>query len=765
MGEVYNLVIMSQWSRTTSRIASPRPDVRRLHQPWAKTSARGATVLLALALSGGPLLASSAPWWNRRWSWRRQVVVSPPQTNLGGDEAAWVELYLNGACKPGGPSIRVTTDKGKPVKHFVMQTGPGDFARVCFALAGRTTKYFIYYGNSEAEAPNDDWRPQRGVLLEGWRYRGGAIASFNLTQQTFRKAGEVTGRTFVPNVFLGHNPFGVPSHYCHKYTGWLVCPKSGQYTFATTSKDASFLLIDDKRVVQWEGRHGAVPDARRADRATLSQGMHKLTYYHVSTGANGRAVAAWQPPGAGRPVVIPPSAFAPVARAACGELDQHATKVQADFTITGPHETFLKNRYTFRYVFEARLTGVRSSGVQYGWDFGDGVTGEGSKVDHVYLTPGLRTVTLKATRGSRQFPIANRLFVNRDWNRVTQPKLEPAKVHAAIVSRYPFEKMSPTDLSSAVWLLNRGKQGQACLAAVEAMPARIKHVTPGLVIRALPEVYDLMVTDLKQPERAARWLETIEGQADDVKLKAAAGTMAGRTYLTELGNLEQAEKCLERVVRECGERTRSPDIRRARLGLGDVYLRTGRYRRARQAIEEAGVVGERQRRNLRVGSYARAVDDFIRRREFKTAAEYLDRWEWEYPLEKLTGYSTLLRAQLYHRQGHYAKLTRLVTSFPMVVIVGDKPTDPVDVVYLTIDPKKLPELYKIDPTTGRIQSSSGTAFPPNLYGMDMGLLAVEGCVNLNQKDQARRVLEVLVLLYPDSVLVGQAKEQLKAMAK
>ncbi len=727
-------------------------------------------ILLGTLLAGNVLRGDAARWWDRRWPWRRQVLVQAPRARLDGEEAAWVELPLHGVGRPGGPSIRVTTAAGKPVKHFVMQTGPGDLARVCFALSERSSKYFVYYGNPEAQAPDANWRPRRGVLLEGWAYRGGAIASFPLTQQTFNKAGEPQGRTFVPNVYLGHNPFDVPSHYCHRYTGWLVCPKAGRYAFSTTSKDASFLLVDETMVVQWPGRHPPVADARHIGRIRLDAGLHKLTYYHVSVGPNGRAVAAWQPPGEGRPVVIPPAAFAPIARGTCGDLDRYGTRMQADFTMDGPHEAFVKDRYTYRYIFEARLANVAASGAKFRWDFGDGITAEGARAEHVYLSAGKRVVALTARRGGGQSVLQNQIMVTRDWDQVTQPKLDSIRQQAKIVAGYALANLSPGDLASAVWLLRQGGETQACLAAVDALPARVADVEPKAILRTMPELYDLLITNARGGKsgdqasdlsrRAIRMFQTVETNASDVSVKAEAGVYVGRIHLEELGELEQAEAAFARVLQQYSDRTRSPAIRRARVGLGTVYLSTRRYRRAYEAFEQAGVGGERRKRDVRVGSYARAVEDYIRRKEYTAAAERLDQWEWEYPLEKLRGYSTLLRARLLERQKRYAQVVRLIEGFPMVVLEGEKPTDPVDVIALTDDPGKLSALYKIDPTTGRIQSASGTTFPPNPYGMEMGLLAAGAHVELKQKDQAQRVLRVLIQLYPDSPLIGQAKEEL-----
>lgn len=655
-----------------------------------------------------------------------------------------------------------------------MQTGPGDLVRVCFQLAGGTERYYVYYGKADAEAEQSSWRPQRGVLLEGWRFRGGSIESLKLTQLAIDKAGEVLGRTFVPNVFLGHDPFGPPSHYCHKYTGWLNCLERGRYTFCTTSKDASFLLIDGKVVVQWPGRHGPVADARHSGQIALEPGLHELTYYHVSMGARGRAVAAWQPPGAERPVVIPPKAFAPISQSRLGDLHRYGDPTQADMTITGPHESFVNNHYTFRYVFEARYSGGRARAAQFQWDFGDGAKAVGERVEHVYLSTGLRTVTLTAERGGRPSTIRNRIEVDRDWNRVTERRIEPVKQHAGIVAGYPFEALAPQDLIVAVHLLDRAGHDDKRMQALMALPSRVDQVDQRAVLKTLPEIYDLLVigTDDKrlarlEPEavrRAAELFERIEQRVSAVRAKAAAAELAGRVWLREVGDEDRAEACFRRVVEQYGDRVRDPAIRLARIGLGSVWLRTGRYRQARQAFEQAGEMGERKDRTIRIGSLAQIVEDYIRRTEFKHAAEKLDTWENSYPTERLRGYSTLLRARLYHAQGLHRKVVRLVGGFPLVVVEGDKPTDPVDVIYPTIDPAKLPELYKIDAATGRVQSLTGTAFPPNPYGMEMGLLACDSAIALDDKAWARNLLGVLLQLYPDSTLVDQAKERLKRLS-
>ena len=147
-----------------------------------------------------------------------------------------------------------------------MERGPSDRLRLCFAMLSIAKKYFVYYGNQTSDSADTDWHPQRGLVLTGWKYRGGELSDLATTLEAFGKAEPLQRMKFVPNVFRGHNPFGPTGDTCHKYEGWLICPDTGSYVFATSSDDASFLLIDDDQVVAWPGRHRWRSPTRRRSR-------------------------------------------------------------------------------------------------------------------------------------------------------------------------------------------------------------------------------------------------------------------------------------------------------------------------------------------------------------------------------------------------------------------------------------------------------------------------------------------------------------------
>ena len=51
------------------------------------------------------------------------------------------------------------------------------------------------------------------------------------------------GADFVPNVFYGNNLFGPPARTISRFAGLINIPANGDYGFATSSHEASFLRI------------------------------------------------------------------------------------------------------------------------------------------------------------------------------------------------------------------------------------------------------------------------------------------------------------------------------------------------------------------------------------------------------------------------------------------------------------------------------------------------------------------------------------------
>ena len=611
---------------------------------------------LAGALVAGALAAPAGGqqgWWNYHWSCRRAVTISDvPRAGLPGDEIGVVTMPTGGLIRRDAADVRVTSTTGKLLPHRVLMVGPGDRIRIAFALHARTTKYFVYFGNPKAEKPKDELQIRRGVLLESWGYRGGGISDLRRVQLAFKSAGGLIGRDFVGQVFLGHNPFGPQNRLCNRFTGYLVCRTAGEYLFSTSSRDASFLLIDGKLVVANGGLHPPQRRAAKRGRIRLSKGLHELKVYHVNTRGDPVMVAAWQVPAAGRPWKIPSRAFAQIRRAKPGLIERYGKTLHADFIPDHAGETFMANRYFQRYVFEALFKGRLPGKAQCRWTFGDGLSATGRRCEHVYLRNGPFKVTLTVKAPGRSLERTNTIYISRPWHRVTSSRLDPLADHARIVAAYDFKNADSRDIGLAIALLNRAGQGKAVLRAGDALVKR--EAAPANVLReALPVYADRLAAG--DPARAVAALLKGTEMTKAPAARCVLTVKAGRIALAS-GEADKALAIFGEAIKKYSALTTGRSIRDARVGIGDVWRLRGKYAQALEAYKSAGAArrSSYEKQAVRKGDLARHVEDYIRQGMFHDARDFLDRWEWEFPTDKLDGFSTLLRVRLAMGEKDYA---------------------------------------------------------------------------------------------------------------
>ncbi len=671
-------------------------------------------------LAAGVLLAvspaaSAQAWWNNLWPCRRAVdVPAHKPTRLGGDDIAVVAMPTGGLIKPDGGDIRVATTARTLVPSRVLMVGPGDQVRVAFALRGVGRRFYVYFGNRNPPPVTKPLEIRRGVLLETWLHPGGGIKTLPQVQKVFAKAKRLLGRDFRSNVFLGHNPFGPRSNIASRFTAYLKCPAAGQYNFACSSQDASFLLVDDELVVANGGHHLPQRDIRMRGNVRLDKGLHKLTFYHVNVTGDPIAVAAWQAPGDKRIWPIPAKSFAPVFRAAPGAMEQYGKSMGVDFIPSYGGETFLQNRYYQRWVFRAMTVGNLGRKVDLQWDFGDGQKAASPKAEHVYLMPGEHTVSLSAKTYRGVLTRTNRIFVSRPWDQVAANRLDSVVQHARIVSGYDFAALTAEANAQAILLLERARAGDAVRRAGEAFIAR-GAAPPSLISEVVP-----MIAEAMEPkQRQATFLKAAE-MTRNASVRADMTERAGRVSLIDLGDTQGAMSIFQRVVRQFGALTTGSAIRRAKIGIGDVWRVRGDYEEARKAYTTAGYGPKVNVARLEItkGDYARHVEDYLRKDRFADAAGFMEQWEMDIPLDKLEGYWSLLVVRMQLRQKRYKEASLEART-----------------------------LVKVNPASN--------------YAAQLLLLAAEAYRRLGKDDQAKAALRQLVEKYPESPLVAEAAKALK----
>ncbi|MFP4054853.1 MAG: PA14 domain-containing protein, partial [Phycisphaerae bacterium] len=553
-----------------------------------------------------------------------------------------------------GSDVRVATGDGREVSSRVLMTGPGDKLRVAFAIRPGIKQYYVYFGHDDPPARDEELEIKRGVLMESWEYPGGQANNLKQARAVLKKADKLIGRDIRDRIFIGHNPFGPQAAVVSRFTGWLLCPVDGEYTFSCSSSNASFLLIDGVLLIDNGRWHAPQRDIRKRDRVKLKAGLHKLEFLHVNPWGNPVAVVAWKPPNHRRVTYIPPGAYAPFRQATPGMMEKYGQSIAVDFLPVHAGETFMQNRYYQRYVFQGFGKGraVRASKLK--WDFGDGQTAEGEQVQHVYLSPGLHKVTCTAKTFGREVKRTHKVFVSRPWDRVTENKLDGVKEYAGFVARYDFAKLPARANAEAMLLLDRGGQTAAMLAAGAALLQREK-IPGGAAKLAMPAYVEAMSAAGKELQAAEDLLTAAKASSTpDAAARFMVG--AGRILLNR-GKITDALNVFESAVRKYAPLTTDPAVREARIGIGDVWRAGGHRDKAAAAYDKAGPQPRDRNKKPAVekGDFARHVEAYLLKRKYDDAETYLRRWELAYPMDKLGGYWSRMAVELYLRQKRYAE--------------------------------------------------------------------------------------------------------------
>jgi len=675
-------------------------------------------IVAALAVLAATSAASAVGWWDTKCPYRQPVTFeSFERLGLPGSEVGVVTLFTGGRSAPDGSDVRVATAQGREVPSRVLMTGPGDRLRLAFQVRPQMRTYYVYFGTKEPVAAKK-LDLQRGVLLETWANPGGAAGTVEQARAICAKATKLLGRDFRERVFLGHNPFGPENNVVSVFTGYLICPTDGKYSFASSSQDASFLLVDDKVVVRNGGLHPAQGRVQKTGDVSLRRGLHKLSFYHVCTSGNPIVVAAWRRPGERRFVPIPAEAFAPVREGKPGPVEQHGRGITVSFLPQYKGESFMAGSYFQAYRFEPLIAGRVTSSVEWQWDFGDGDVSASRRGEHVYLLPGEYTVKLTARRTAiGDVEWTNRLFVSRPWGKITQPELDDVSHHGRIVAGYRFETLDTDALGPAIELLARAAQRRALLRAGGALVSR--DSANAQVLAAAVPIYADALVDEGQAKQAVDALVRASKMTQDPAVAAALLVKAGRIALEELGQPEQAMAMFGQVTKKYSALTTAPAIRSAQIGAGDAFRVLGDRDKAAEAYREAKVLHRRGLGKLAFarGDYARHVEEYIRTGNHADAAEFLARWGRAIPSDKLEGYWSLLTVRLAVAQGRHA------------AAAGEAEI-----------------LLLVNPTCQHAPAAL--------------MLAADAYEKLNQGEKAAATLKRIVTKYPESPLARQAAARL-----
>jgi len=634
---------------------------------------RWVSVILVVLSLAGPASGQAGGWWQTAWKARRVLKASIP-AGVEGDEPVGVAKFMtHGHMKSDGSDVRVLAHGREAPSRVLAVTMNGDEATVAFQLEAGVDSYQVYYGNAKAAPAAYPWMITAGLLMEVKKFVGGR-PPMNLAQalSLWQGTPEVMGADFVPNIFFGVNPFGPSDSFQAHYRGWLAVDKPGLYVFATTSSDASFLLIDGKEVVSWPGYHAAAHRARHEGSAELKSGRHQIDYYHVHTGGDPIAVAAWTRPGAAKPEVIPAAAFLPPAHATVQPEQVLDQPVTPDFDVKRS-EAFLDpeaNTFLYRWSFRDLTAGIDRKYYRPAWDFGDGNTANVWTPSHVYLAPGVYTVTYQLKGVERTTTTTQRVLVERDWpQQASAGSIETLEDYYPTVKAYEFRKMPEESLRAAAEMFERLGKWADLERASRTLLFETERVSDAGLFNETERLARLYLDKRRDAKSAVEVYLNGEKRVGPADWKATLAERAGALEVDELSDMDHAREYYRRALDTY--KGAKPETRRhALVGLAEIAVFSGDGKEAERLLREADAIPIRRSEQggaaVRVGSLSRAVEDYIRRNEFTAARDLLDAWEWEYPLDRLAGYSTVLRARLCARRAEFPQAIRFLTSLVQV---------------------------------------------------------------------------------------------------
>lgn len=610
--------------------------------------------LVALLCAGA---SGQTAWWDGDYAARRAVTVYAGDAGVPGDEAAIVTFETAGMAAKDGADIRVVA-RGREVPCRLYGVGPGDTATLAFKVTKEVRDYHIYFANPKAKAPSGGWSPARGLILETRKFNGGDPSNLARMRQIWAASGPFYGAGAVERVWHGYNPFGPNEGFVSRYEGWFVCRVKGTYDFATTSDDASFLVVDGRQIAAWPGWHGPVGDARHHGTAVLDAGVHRLEYLHATGGGTTCAVAAWRAPGADGFEVMPASVFVPLSRAVVGPLELASRRTAADFSWQSAGEALLskeEERYAVRMSFQLRTEGAQTGAVL--WDFGDGQKGRGPAVSHLFLAEGDYNVTMSLGQGANAPSVKNAVRVHRGWERQAAKEIDQIASYMPEVAKYDIEALDAGSAYNLIIIAREGKSAPLARRVALAVAARANDAGPG----RLRSVLD-----------AAREAIGIEGLSkDDALIKGyLAGQKAAKGEAKAVLAQALVDIYLEKgdadAAAAVAKETLSEEMdRNAKRLLYIAYAQAAGYRgdgqaaaNALAAAAEIGIDRSSLQQMALTGAIAFQVEDFIAKKEYGEALAALDKWDWEKPVERLEGFSPYLRARVFQAQGRSGRAAR-----------------------------------------------------------------------------------------------------------
>jgi tetratricopeptide (TPR) repeat protein len=570
-------------------------------------------------------------------------------------EAGWeIRLPDFGAGRGDLRDVVLLDRAGKEIALDPVWRGPGRTLLVLAqSMPENQAAATLYFGGNTSRRLQA-WSAKRSLLLETRRLPAGAkVASFGAWQEAWKKSRVIDGAAFVPQIFHGDNPFGEAGHFLSRYSGLLKTGDGGTLRFYTLSDDVSYVVIDGRAALKWQGTQPPplAPEKVPVANVRVPKDWVNVEYCHATVEPPAAMVLGWEQ--GGKLGNVPPEAWAHPGQVKAGMIESHDGAPV-------PLGLLEAERYLgYGDEWYVRVTGgIANPGAawQVEWLWPDGHLDQGPEIRRLWMSLEPLRMTLRLRNGTRVIEGRSVLVIPRDMPAASVNREKQLAEFTGLL-----EQEDPTVLAEAArragFVLANAFLPPATAARWAEAWLAVAKPAPGPWVAAM--TLAIRKTAMRDAQAA---LSKLAGLPPPARTALGRQACLLELELRVFGLNDPLVVGLVARLRKSGDQELA---NMAVIRLGDYHLLNGRIDEAARCFTEAVPEHAAMAGKAPVidRSHSLAIEDLVSGLHHAEARAKLDEWERQRPAAKIEGDQLLWRARVMFLAGEWNRaLQDLVTS-------------------------------------------------------------------------------------------------------
>jgi len=626
--------------------------------------------------------AARASWRHSPSPYRAEFSIQSHPNHPRGGLAVYVPVC--GLGRENGYDIIAYDNAGRQLALLIIGPSVQNSVAALVRPEPTTKRVYVYFG-SRLPSPENRHAFLPSLIVDIRTFPEGSFNSWKEVQQLIRKS-QRKGVLFMDKIALSYNPIDSDDSFIMIFTGYLRVTQPGEQTFMLVSDDAGYLFIDEKMLLQRNGRQWARTAQRGECRASvnLKPGVHSIRCIVVEAGGEQMAVVGrWINPR--KKYVLPPDAFVQPGKT-------KLVKVEARYP-SDPCPSFWYKQRSYMSYNGAQFTEVELgtwNGRRAEWRFSDGAGLSGAKVTRVF--PGLytRSISVRQGRVTARGSIA---FPETPPRQRFMSSTKDFDYYKSLIFQVDPKSLNVRTLLGYIRFLNYREFNEDAIPLYQAVIAKTRSSQREHrdALRGLARCAARSKPDLA--EKAWAMLLKIVGSSE---LEAV-----GREYIEFLLYRRRDPAAAERVLRKLAANRRvsrmtvqilrvqiavqKGDVEQAKKELGDLAARREFAENQRYAVVKSNALRER-------------FYELLNRGFLMDAYRVLHEWEDISADDHVNGALALARARYWKKRGWYdgalAILDGAILVNPLLPYLPDVELERAEICRLAGDRKKEREILE-----------------------------------------------------------------------